>query len=68
MNKSIMLDISETIIYGESGGLSPPINYQQYPDNVKLLEKYKQCMEKYKQCMDKYKQYKSCKYLLNKVN
>ena len=61
MNKSIMLDISETIIYGESGGLSPPINYQQSPDNVKVLEKYKQCMEKYKQ-------YKSCKYLLDKVN
>ena len=58
MKKTTIYDISETIIFGESMGLSKPINYQQIKDSVKLLEKYKQCIQKYKD-------YQFCKYLLD---
>lgn len=61
MKKSTIYDISETIIFGESMGISKPINYQQMNHSVKLLEKYKQCIQKYKE-------YQYCKYLLDVDN
>ena len=59
MRKTTIYDISESIIYGESMGLSQNSKYQMSLESIKLLEKYKECMEKYKE-------YQTCKYLLEK--